>query len=74
LLLMQVMQHWQHGLLGRAFARWREAVLLRQQYGIIVRMVGSSMSKRLLWQAWTAWLVSGASSADPSMCSSCRSW
>jgi hypothetical protein len=71
---MQVMHHWQHSLLARAFARWREAVLLRQQYGIIVRMVGSSVSKRLLWQAWTAWRVSDTSSAGASVCSSCRSW
>jgi hypothetical protein len=55
---MQVMQHWQQGLLARAFVRWREATLVRQQYGIIVRIVGSSVSKRLLWQAWSAWRVS----------------
>jgi hypothetical protein len=55
---LQVMQHWQQGLLARAFTCWRDAVLLKQQYGIIVRMVGSSVSKRLVWQAWTAWRVS----------------
>lgn len=63
---LQVMQHWQYGLLARAFTHWRDAVLLRQQYGIIVRMVGGSVSKRLLWQPWTAWRVSG-------LCNSCES-
>jgi hypothetical protein len=56
--VLQVVAQWQHKLLLRCFMSWREYVLVRQQYGIIARVVTNKRVNKLLLVAWTAWRVS----------------
>ena len=55
--LLQAVLWRQHKLLLHTLDSWREHALVKQQHGLITRMVTNKRHHKLLQAAWTAWQV-----------------